>query len=155
LDEPTIGLDVNMQVAVRGFIRDYNERHGATVILTSHYMADVTALARRILVIDKGRLVFDGDLAALALRLAPQKVLKLELREEVPRALLERYAQVRAQAGVQAELLVPRGEITCVAARLLQELPVADISIEEVPVEELIGRVLSGQVTVTAEEAVT
>jgi len=98
LDEPTIGLDVSMQQAVREFIADYNRRTGATIVLTSHYMADVTALARRIIVIDHGRLLFDGDLSAL----------------------------------------VERGAIAATATRLLNELPIADLGIEEVPVEDII-----------------
>lgn len=149
LDEPTIGLDVNMQQAVRDFIAEYNARHGATVILTSHYMADVTALARRILVIDQGKLVFDGDFRALVERMAPQKVLKLRLRAPVDAASLSRYATVRAQEQLQAELLVPRQEVARVAARLLDELPIDDIGIEEVPIEEVIGRVLAGQASFT------
>ena len=85
LDEPTIGLDVNMQQAVRRFVADYNARTGATVILTSHYMADVEALAERVLVIDGGRLVFDGNLSALVAERAPNKVLKLQLAHPVSR----------------------------------------------------------------------
>ena len=150
LDEPTIGLDVNMQQAVRDFIAEYNARHGATVILTSHYMADVTALARRILVIDQGKLVFDGDFRALVERMAPQKVLKLRLRQPIDAASLSRYATVRAQEQLQAELLVPRQEVARLAAKLLDELPIDDIGIEEVPIEEVIGRVLAGKSSFTA-----
>ncbi len=83
LDEPTIGLDVNMQQAVRRFVADYNARTGASVILTSHYMADVEALAERVLVIDGGRLVFDGNLSALVAERAPNKVLSLQLAHPV------------------------------------------------------------------------
>jgi len=150
LDEPTIGLDVNMQQAVRDFIAEYNARYGATVILTSHYMADVTALARRILVIDQGKLVFDGDFRALVERMAPQKVLKLRLRQPIDAASLSRYATVRAQEQLQAELLVPRQEVARLAAKLLDELPIDDIGIEEVPIEEVIGRVLAGKSSFTA-----
>ena len=77
LDEPTIGLDVNMQVRIREFVAEYNARINATVILTSHYMADVTALCKRIIVIDKGRIVFDGDLGGLVERMSTQKIVKL------------------------------------------------------------------------------
>lgn len=146
LDEPTIGLDVNMQQAVRDFVAEYNARHSATVILTSHNMADVTALARRILVIDQGKLVFDGDFRALVERIAPQKILKLKLRQPLDAASLSRYATVRSQEQLQAELLVPRQEVARLAAKLLHELPIDDIGIEEVPIEEVIGRVLAGQV---------
>jgi ABC-2 type transport system ATP-binding protein len=145
LDEPTIGLDVNMQEAVRSFVRDYNARHGATLILTSHYMADVTALAKRVLVIDGGRLVFDGDLKELVTRATPYKVLKLHFREPQPRRVLERYARVREVGDLTAELLAPRDAVAQTASRLLAELPVLDIGIEEVPVEEIIGQVFHGE----------
>src|SRR5215475_10322912 len=99
LDEPTIGLDVNMQQAVRDFVAGYNERHGATVLLTSHYMADVEALAERVLVIDGGQLVFDGNLSALVAERAPNKVLKLQLAQPVSSARLEAFAPVRMLDG--------------------------------------------------------
>ena len=141
LDEPTIGLDVNMQVSVRDFVRDYTLRHGATVMLTSHYMADVTALAKRIIVIDAGRIVFDGDFRALIEERAPQKILRLQLAEPVAPERLRRYGELRRLEDLRAELLVPRREVASLAGRLLAELPVADIGIEEIPVEEVIGRV--------------
>lgn len=140
LDEPTIGLDVNMQQAVRDFIAGYNRRHGATVVLTSHYMADVTALAKRILVIDGGRMVFDGDFKSLAESIAPQKVLKLQLREPQPEAVLRRYGELRECDELRAELRVERNAVTETAARLLNDLPVDDIGIEDVPIEEIVGK---------------
>ena len=143
LDEPTIGLDVNMQESVRAFIAAYNLRHNATVMLTSHYMADVTALAKRIIVIDRGRIVFDGDLRHLVETRSPSKILKLSFDEARTPAQLARYGEVRRCDGLQAELLVPRRELTHVAARLLNELPVADIGIEEVPIEEVIGHLFN------------
>lgn len=144
LDEPTIGLDVNMQQALRGFIADYNRRFGATIILTSHYMADVTALCRRIIVIDQGRLIFDGDLRALLERSAVTKILKLRFATPQSRGRLEAFGTVGACDGLEAELRVPRDSVTDVAGRLLSELPVDDIGIEDVPIEEVIGR-LFGQ----------
>lgn len=141
LDEPTIGLDVNMQQAVRAFIADYNERHNATVVLTSHYMADVSALARRILLIHGGRLIFDGDLDALVAQRAPDKVLRLRFHVAQAPATLARYGAVRQCDELQAELLVSRDQVPAVAARLLNDLPIDDIGIEEAPLEEIIGRV--------------
>jgi ABC-2 type transport system ATP-binding protein len=143
LDEPTIGLDVNMQQALRGFIADYNRRFGATIILTSHYMADVTALCRRIIVIDHGRLIFDGDLRALVERSAITKILKLRFDTPQSPEGLARFGTVGACDGLQAELRVPRDFVTDVANRLLSELPVADIGIEDVPIEDVIGRLFS------------
>src|SRR5690606_26832040 len=83
LDEPTLGLDVTMQARIRAFIAEYNRRHGATIILTSHYMADVTALCRRVIVIDHGRILFDGPLASLSERMAPFKVIAIDLNCDI------------------------------------------------------------------------
>ncbi|MBX6322855.1 MAG: ATP-binding cassette domain-containing protein [Rhodospirillaceae bacterium] len=145
LDEPTIGLDVNMQQAVRRFIADYNARYGATVLLTSHYMADVTALADRVLVIDAGELVFDGDLRRLVEREAPHKLLRLQFRQVQPAAALARYGELRRAAGLEAEIRVPRERVAEVAARLLADFPVADINIEDPPIEEIIGHIFRGR----------
>ncbi|MBL9035371.1 MAG: ATP-binding cassette domain-containing protein [Rhodospirillaceae bacterium] len=139
LDEPTIGLDVNMQQAVRRFVADYNKRTGASIILTSHYMADVEALAERVLVIDGGRLVFDGDLSALVAARAPNKVLRLQLEAAVARERLAQFAPVRNLDGLTAELLAPRGNVAEIAARILNEIAVADIAIEDMPIEEVLG----------------
>ncbi len=139
LDEPTIGLDVNMQQAVRRFVADYNRRNGAAVILTSHYMADVEALAERVLVIDGGRLVFDGNLSALAAERAPNKVLRLQLETTVSAERLAQFAPVRKLDGLTAELLAPRGNVAEIAARILNEIAVADIAIEDMPIEEVLG----------------
>ena len=139
LDEPTIGLDVNMQQAVRRFVADYNKRTGASIILTSHYMADVEALAERVLVIDGGRLVFDGDLSALVAARAPNKVLRLQLEAAVVRERLAQFAPVRNLDGLTAELLAPRGNVAEIAARILNEIAVADIAIEDMPIEEVLG----------------
>jgi len=140
LDEPTIGLDVNMQQALRGFVADYNRRFGATILLTSHYMADVTALCRRIIVIDQGGLIFDGDLRALMERSAVTRILKLRFATPQTRERLAAFGMVGACVGLEAELRVPRDSVAEVAGRLLNELPVDDIGIEDMPVEEVIGR---------------
>ena len=114
--------------------------YGATVILTSHYMADVTALAQRILVIDSGQLVFDGDLA----RLAEQgrgggKTVKLKLRQAAAAAELARYGHDVRVDGLSAELTVPRAEVSARAARLLAELDVADLTVEDPPIEAVMA----------------
>lgn len=140
LDEPTIGLDVNMQQSLRGFIADYNRRFGATILLTSHYMADVTALCRRVIVIDQGRLIFDGDLRALVERSAVHKILKLRFASPQSRERLAAFGTVGACDGLEAELRVPRESVTDVSGRLLGEFPVDDIGIEDMPIEEVIGR---------------
>jgi ABC-2 type transport system ATP-binding protein len=143
LDEPTLGLDVTGAAAVRSFLADYNVRTGATVLLTSHYMIDVTALTRRVIVIDQGRIRFDGDLQVLADKTAPHRVVKVTLSSPVEQADLAEYGEVEATDGLTAALRVPRSRTKDVAARLLAELPVEDIAIEEPPIEEVIRQVFA------------
>lgn len=141
LDEPTIGLDVTAQRRIRSFILEYNQRHGATVMLTSHYMADVEALARRVIVIHHGRLLFDGQLSELVARFAPHKTIVLELaREDVD---LSPYGQVVRQEGAQAALRVPKADTARVTARLLGELPITDLTVEDPPIDEVIEHVFA------------
>jgi ABC-2 type transport system ATP-binding protein len=144
LDEPTIGLDVTMQVAIRDFIIEYNRRHGATLILTSHYMADVTAITRRIIVIDRGRLLYDGDLNKLVERVAPYKLLSIALQQaDTPRSILTQYGEIEAREGVKVTLRVPRDTATEVAAQLLVNVKPTDVLIEEPPVEDIIRQVFA------------
>jgi ABC-2 type transport system ATP-binding protein len=143
LDEPTIGLDVTMQVAIRQFVAAYNQRHGATIILTSHYMADVTALTRRVIVIDRGRLLYDGDLRQLIEQVAPYKLLSLVLREGTSPVTLAPYGEIESVEGVKATLRVPRSQATEVAAHLLSNIKVDDVLIEEPPVEDIIRQVFA------------
>ncbi len=139
LDEPTIGLDVTMQQQVRRFVADYNARHGATVVLTSHNMADVTALARRVLVIDHGRLVFDGDLRALVEQRAPERRLRLTLSERVDPGELATLGRVHRSDGLEVELGVARRDVARVVSAALARLPVVDVAIEDVPVDEIVA----------------
>ncbi|HKY48244.1 MAG TPA: ATP-binding cassette domain-containing protein [Acidimicrobiia bacterium] len=143
LDEPTLGLDVTGAAAVRSFLADYNVRTGATVLLTSHYMIDVTALTRRVIVIDQGQIRFDGDLQVLADKTAPHRVIKVTLSSAVARADLAGYGEVEATDGLTAVLRVSRTHTKDVAARLLAELPVEDIAIEDPPIEEVIRQVFA------------
>ena len=141
LDEPTIGLDVNAQQAVRRFIADYNKRYGATVILTSHYMGDVEALAERVIIIDRGKLRFDGNLTALMASHAPHKRLKIILSNEVNESKLQALPGYLHRDGLQIELKAERAGIAHLASRLLAELPVADIAIEEPPIEDVLSEI--------------
>ncbi|MFB9236811.1 ATP-binding cassette domain-containing protein [Plantactinospora siamensis] len=143
LDEPTLGLDVNGQAAVRSFLAGYNARHGATVLLTSHYMGDVTALARRVLVIDGGTLRFDGDLAALVEAHSPHRLVRVTLRSPVPVETWTGYGRVSEVDGAMVTLQVPRADTAAVAARLLADLPVEDVAIEDPPVEQIIQAVFA------------
>jgi ABC-2 type transport system ATP-binding protein len=141
LDEPTIGLDVTMQKRIRSFIAEYNRRHGATVLLTSHYMADVQALCRRVIVIHHGRILFDGDLSALADRFAAYKTIGVVLQDGS--ADLSRYGEVTERDGDKATLRVPKAEASRAAARILTELQVLDVTIEEPPIEDVIEMVFA------------
>ncbi|AFZ68991.1 ABC transporter ATP-binding protein [Deinococcus peraridilitoris] len=152
LDEPTIGLDVNMQLRIREFVREYNSRYAATVILTSHYMADVTALCQRILVIDAGRLVFDGALASLALRGGAHKSIKVQLARPVSHDELTRYGSVMTLEGLHAEISVPRAEVAARASLLLTDLEVADLTVEDPPIESVIGQLFQDGVSAELEK---
>ncbi len=145
LDEPTIGLDVTMQRRVRAFVAEYNRRHGASVLLTSHYMADVRALCRRVIVIHHGRVLFDGDLSALGARFSTDKtiVVRLPDLDAAMVAGLAAYGTVLGVEGDAASLRVPRAEAPGVTARLLSELPVADLTVEDPPIDDVIEDVFA------------
>jgi ABC-2 type transport system ATP-binding protein len=144
LDEPTIGLDVSMQATVRGFIRAYNERFGATVILTSHYMEDVVQLCPRVVVIDKGQLIHDGDLRDLTLRLKPGKRVVLRFSGGAPTAAeLARFGEVVSADRAQATLQVKSDQVASVVGALLAALPVADLTVEDPPLEEVMKELFS------------
>ena len=147
LDEPTIGLDVTMQTNIRRFVAEYNARWNATVILTSHYMADVTALCKRVIVINAGKLIYDGDLRALAERIAPYKLVRVDFAQPIHGRDLTAYGEVKRTDGQNVELLVPRDQTSIITARMLAELPIADLTIEEPAIEEVIGRVFAGEAT--------
>jgi ABC-2 type transport system ATP-binding protein len=142
LDEPTLGLDVNAQVSVREFLREYNQRYQATVLLTSHYMADITALCQRVLVIHEGQLIYDGSLDGLVDRFAPCREVSVELARPHPAATLSLYGDLESVDGAIAKFLVPQEQLTRTVAKLLSELEVVDLSVTEPPIEEVIGRVL-------------
>jgi ABC-2 type transport system ATP-binding protein len=137
LDEPTIGLDVAMQAKMREFIRHYNERFEAAVLLTSHYMDDVTALCPRVIVIDHGLLVYDGDLKALVRRVRPDKRLSVRTSTPIDRVHLESLATVVSHEGLQVVLSVPPERLNATIQTLLQTVPVADLAIEDPPLEEV------------------
>ena len=141
LDEPTIGLDVTMQKRIRTFVAEYNVRHGATVLLTSHYMADVEALCKRVIVIHHGRILFDGALASLADEFAAYKTIGVVLANGA--APLDAYGEVVHHDGDRVSLRVPKTETSRVAARLLADHEVLDLTIEEPPIEDVIESVFA------------
>ena len=141
LDEPTIGLDVTMQKRIRSFVAAYNERYEATVLLTSHYMADVEALCKRVIVIHHGRILFDGQLARLGDRFAAWKTIAVELEDGVTD--LSRYGEVVEREPGRVTLRVPRTDTARVTARLLAEQDVQDLTVEDPPIEDVIEMVFS------------
>jgi ABC-2 type transport system ATP-binding protein len=136
LDEPTIGLDVTMQKRIREFVAEYNRRFEATVLLTSHYMADVEALCRRVIVIHHGEILFDGELARLGDRFAAWKTIAVDLSDGG--GDLSRYGEVMEADEGRVILRVPRAETARVTARLLAEQEVADLTVEDPPIEDVI-----------------
>ena len=143
LDEPTLGLDVNAQAAVREFLLEYNRRYRATILLTSHYMADITALCERVLMIHQGQLIYDGGLEGLLERFAPYREIRLRLGQPVARARLEQFGEVRAWEGLEARLLVRREDLVARMGRMLQDLPIDDLEVREPAVEEVIGQLFA------------
>jgi ABC-2 type transport system ATP-binding protein len=139
LDEPTLGLDVNAQARVRSFLADYNRRHGATLLLTSHYMADITALCPRVLLIHEGSLFHDGSLAGLTERFAPCRQVRLELCDVPSPQAFTAYGELQAQEGKEVWLRIPRERLTDSVTRLLRDFAVCDLEVSDPPIEELIG----------------
>jgi ABC-type uncharacterized transport system ATPase subunit len=140
LDEPTIGLDVSAVQATHRFLAAYCRATGATVLLTSHYMADVEALCQRVLLIDKGQLAYDGSLPALAATLSPFKLVNLVLSDPAPRDW-SRFGEVVTLEGNSVALRVHRSEVPAVTARLLADVPIVDLAVENPSLEHVIDRV--------------
>lgn len=143
LDEPTIGLDVNMQTVVRDFIRAYNQRHRATLILTSHYMDDVAALCPRVIVIDRGVLSYDGSLEDLSAKVRPEKHVVLRFSREVDLADLEGLGAIVSREPASAVLSVAPGAVTDVVSRALARLPVEDLTVQRPPLEEVMSELFT------------
>jgi len=141
LDEPTLGLDVNAQVGVRNFLKEYNQLYQATVLLTSHYMADITALCPRVLLIHEGKLMYDGSLEGLLESFAPYREIYVELAQVLPLAQLMSYGDVQMVEERAVRFIVQQEALTQTVSRILADLAVVDLTVTEPPVEEVIGRV--------------
>lgn len=141
LDEPTLGLDVNAQVGVREFLREYNKRYDATILLTSHYMADITALCERVMVIHQGQLVYDGSLDRLVDNFAPYREVQVELAHPVAESELLPFGEIKIVEGQLVRFCIKREELTRTVAKILAELEVVDLTVTDPPVEEVIGQV--------------
>jgi ABC-2 type transport system ATP-binding protein len=143
LDEPTLGLDVSMQATIRDFIRRYNERYSATILLTSHYMDDVLALCPRVIVIDRGRLSYDGGLDSLVHLVRPEKRLVLHLAGEVDAARLAGLGKVVSLDAARAVLQVRQEDVREAVGRALATLPVKDLTVENAPLEEVMSELFA------------
>lgn len=141
LDEPTIGLDVMMQRRLREFVAEYNRRYGATVLLTSHYMADVEALCKRVIVIHHGQILYDGGLSGLVEKFSAWKTIGVTLDNDG--ADLSAYGEVMSRDGCRVTLRVPKADTSRVTARLLADLLVDDLTVEDPPIEDVIERVFA------------
>jgi ABC-2 type transport system ATP-binding protein len=136
LDEPTIGLDLTMQRRIRTFLADYNARHGATILLTSHYMADVEALCRRVMLLDRGRLLFDGSLQALSAQFRTRQTVSVTLAD--PDVDLSGYGHVVSSTGGRVVLHVDREQTSQVTGRILTDHTVTDLTVEDPSIEDVI-----------------
>lgn len=144
LDEPTIGLDVTAQRRIREFLKEYNARHGASIMLTSHYMADVEALCKRVIVIHHGHVIFDGELAKLAGRFHTYKTIVVKPGETpIDPEQLATYGEIVEAENSHFNLRVPREDAKQITARILAELPISDVSITDPPIEEAIERIFA------------
>ncbi len=138
LDEPTIGLDVVMQKKLRDFVKDYNTRYKSTILLTSHYMEDVRQLCERVIIIDRGKLLYDGKLDDIVKKYAPNKYLSVVFSEHVNKEKLHKLGTIKSYDFPSVVLSVPMEKSKAVAATLLKDFPVEDINIEEPNIEEII-----------------
>lgn len=148
LDEPTIGLDVVAQKKMRDFIKIYNQKYKSTIILTSHYMDDVKELCKRVIIIDKGKVLFDGQLDDIVKKFADHKNLSVVLDKELTKKQIEHLESlggIKEFAFPKLVLQVPRENSNKVAAKLLQSYPIADLNIEESQIEDIIREVFTGK----------
>lgn len=146
LDEPTIGLDVVSQKKVRDFLREHNSRYRTTLLLTSHYMTDIQELCPRVIIIDRGSIFFDGRLSDVLDRFADFKLITVQCDRPVraPGLDLSRFGEVVEESELTATFKVKRDRVIPVCKALLDELPVTDVDIQEVPIEEIIRRIFAG-----------
>ena len=139
LDEPTIGLDITAQARIRVFLQEYNRRTGATILLTSHYMADVTALCERVIIIDHGQLKYDGGLTDLSRKIAPFKLIGIRLSDARTHDLSRYGTEVANEEDTEKRYIKVRTEdVTRVTSGLLADLPIHDITIADPPIETVI-----------------
>lgn len=149
LDEPTIGLDVVMQKKIREFFKEYNKLYKTTVILTSHYMDDVKELCERIIMIDKGRIVYDGSLKDIILKYAANKYITLIFLKEVNKEDVKPFGKIVSFDPLKATISVKRKDTPEVAAQVLKKLPIDDLDITEPKLEDIIRQLFQEDHTKT------
>jgi ABC-2 type transport system ATP-binding protein len=142
LDEPTLGMDVSIQIRLRKFIKDYNKKYGTTIILTSHYMEDITSLCNRTIFINKGKLMYDGSLEELSRKLSPYKLIKATFKEELQEvsALLPKDSTLTEKNGLTYIFRVNKEEISETAGVLLRSNLIIDLTIENPSIEAVIDK---------------
>lgn len=147
LDEPTIGLDVVMQQKLREFIKEYNTKFGSTILLTSHYMEDVKELCKRVIIIDKGKILYDGDLEDIVKKYSTHKLLSVEFTKKVTKEDFKDVGKIIEFDPYKITLSVKREQSNSVASHLLDSFPVEDLTIEEESIEEIIRQVFTSKNT--------
>jgi len=141
LDEPTIGLDVVAQKTMRDFIKEYNERFNATIVLTSHYMGDVKELCKRVIIINEGKILYDGLLTEIVEKFAPYKIIKADFEKMVDKDKLIGFGEIKNYDGLYVEIQLSKEEVAKKAAKLLSSFAVADLTIEDPAIEDIIRQV--------------
>ncbi len=146
LDEPTIGLDVVAQKNIRDFIRKYNQKKKTTILLTSHYMDDIKELCERVIIINFGKIIYDGKLADLISRYATEKIIKITATDTISKESLGKFGRVEDYQGIRALIRVPRDRVKSVAAEIISSnLPVDDIFIEDMPISDIVRAIFEGR----------
>lgn len=139
LDEPTIGLDVVAQKNMRDFIKKYNRIKKTTIMLTSHYMDDIKELCERVIIINFGKIIYDGKLADLISKYATDKVIKITALDTIEKSKLEQFGRIEDYEGISASIRVPREEVKNIASKIISsDLPIDDILIDEMPIDDII-----------------
>ena len=152
LDEPTIGLDVVSQKRVREFLRIYNQEHRIVTMLTSHYMQDIEALCQRVIIIDHGRIFFDGELDEIIDRFSGSKILSLTFEKPLQRDF-SRFGEVLEQTSMSVQLKVPRAKVTDTVREMVDACDLTDINVQEIPVEDVIRQLFGERSGQAAERA--
>ncbi len=145
LDEPTIGLDVTMQKRMRDFFKEYNEKSSTTIILTSHYMDDVRELCKRVIIIHDGRIIYDGDLEKIVRKYVKEKNIFLRFLTPVEKKDLEKFGNILEFDGDTTTISVPRSDVPKISAKMLESLPVDDVDIKEMDLDDVVRLIFQNE----------